>query len=95
MNIYRLDPIASGHPSWQYSEEKNCVWACAPTPQAARELVAAKTGFATLGASGARSPWQDATVTSCIPQPTMSHMAAGDVVREDGSSVDYAPADAS
>lgn len=90
MNVYRLDPITSGDPSWQYSEEKNTVWACAPTAEDARELVAAKTGFARLGVRGARSPWQDATVTTCVLQPTMKLLSAEDVVRQDGSSVDYA-----
>lgn len=94
MNIYRLDPIAPGHSDWQYSEEKDCVWACAPTPTEARDLVAAKTGFATLGATGAKSPWQDEAVTSCVPQPTMTLMRAGEVVREDGSPVDYKIAEA-
>lgn len=88
MNIYRLDPILPGHSSWQYSEEKNCVWACAPTPTEARDLVAAKTVSATLDATGAKSPWQDEAVTSCVGQPSMTHLRAGDVVREDGSLVD-------
>jgi hypothetical protein len=90
MNIYRLDPITPGHTSWRYSEEKDCVWACAPTPEKARELVAARSGFARLATPGATSPWLDASVTSCTPQPTMTLMSEGDVVREDGSSVDYA-----
>jgi hypothetical protein len=88
MNIYRLDPIVPGHSCWQFSEEKDCVWACAPSLREARDLVAAKTGFAALGATGANSPWQDEAVTSCVLQPTMTLMCAGDVVREDGSPVD-------
>jgi hypothetical protein len=94
MNIYRLDPIVPDHSSWKYSEEKDCVWACAPSPTEARDLVAANTGFATLGATGAKSPWQDEAVTSCVLQPTMSLMSAGDVMREDGSPVDYKSASA-
>jgi hypothetical protein len=89
MNIYRLEPITFDPSSWQYSAEKNGVWACAPTPEEARALVAAKTGFAALAVAGARSPWQDATVTSCVPEPTMRLLDVGDVVRQDGSSVDY------
>ena len=95
MNIYRLDPIDPGHSCWQYLEEKNSVWAGAPTPRQARDLVAATTGFARLGMTGARSPWQDEAVTSCVPQPTMTLLRAGDVVRQDGSPVDYKSAEAS
>jgi len=95
MNIYRLDPIDSGRSSWQYSEERNCVWACAGTPGEARALVAAKTGFARLGAPDGQSPWQDETVTSCVVQPTMTIMRAGDVIRQDGSPVDYENAQSS
>jgi hypothetical protein len=89
MNIYRLDPIAPGHPSWRYSEEKDTVWACAPTAAQARDLVAAKSGFAKHAEAGAISPWQDATATSCVLEPTMSLMRPGSVVREDGSRVDF------
>jgi hypothetical protein len=71
------------------------VWACAPTPREARDLVAAKAGFATLGATGAKSPWQDEAITSCVLQPTMTLMRTGDVVREDGSPVDFKSAEAS
>jgi len=95
MNIYRLDPIEPGHSCWQYSKEKNRIWACAPTPKDARDLVATKTRFSMLGVIGARSPWQDEAVTSCVLQPSMTHMSAGDVVREDGSPVDYTGVDAS
>jgi hypothetical protein len=89
MNVYRLDPIDPSHPSWRYSEEKDAVWACAPTAQAAREWVAAKSGFARHDAPGAQSPWRDATVTSCVLEPTLSRMSEGSVVREDGSRVDF------
>ncbi len=89
MNVYRLDPIDSGHPGWRYSEEKEVVWACAATPKQARDLVAAKTGFAELGAAGVKSPWQDEAATSCVLAPTMSLMRAESVVREDGSLVDF------
>ena len=52
MNVYRLDPIEPGHPSWRFSDEKDTVWACAPTAKRARDLVAAKSGFAKYGAEG-------------------------------------------
>jgi hypothetical protein len=89
MNVYRLDPIKPGHPSWRYSREKDTVWACAPTEQEARDLVAGKSGFAELAEPDAASPWRDATVTSCVLDPTISLMRAGNVVREDGSAVDF------
>jgi hypothetical protein len=89
MNVYRLDPIKPGHPSWRYSQEKDAVWACAPTAQAARDLVTEKSGFAKHREPGASSPWRDATVTSCVLEPTMSAMSDGTVVREDGSRVDF------
>jgi len=88
MNVYRLDPIEPGHPSWRFSDEKDTVWACAPTAKRARDLVAAKSGFAKYGAEGDQSPWQDQAVTSCILQPTMPLMSPETVVREDGSLVD-------
>ena len=88
MNIYRLDPIEPGHLSWRFSEEKDTVWACAPTAKQARDLVAAKSGFAKYGAKGDQSPWQDGAVTSCVLQPTMSLMSPETVIREDGSLVD-------
>ena len=88
MNIYRLDAIDPDHPSWQNSTEQECVWAAAPTPKKARDLVAAKSGFAKYGAKGDQSPWQDGAVTSCVLQPTMSLMSPETVVREDGSLVD-------
>jgi len=72
MNIYRLDPIEPGHLSSRSSDEKDTIWACAPTAKRARELAAAKSGFAKYGAEGDQSPWQDEAVTSCVLQPTMS-----------------------
>lgn len=89
MNVYRLDPIKPGHSSWRLSDEKDTVWACAPTAKQARELVAAKSGFAKYAAEGDRSPWEDEAVTSCVLEPTISLMSAGTVVREDGSLVDF------
>ncbi len=89
MNVYRLDPINPGDKSWQYSVEKNTVWTCAPTPREAREQVASKTGFRAFAATGKLSPWQDASVTSCAIEPTMNYPNAGEVVRDDGSLVDY------
>ena len=50
MNIYRLDPIDPNDPSWQNSIEKDSVWACAPTPKEARDLVAEKTKAGVPGA---------------------------------------------
>ncbi len=89
MNVYRLDPLKPGHPSWRYSEEKDTVWACAPTAQAARDLVAVKSGFAKHAEAGAKSPWRDATVTSCVFDQTITLMSRETVVREDGSLVDF------
>lgn len=89
MTIYRLDPIDPGHSTWDYSQEKNSVWACAPTGAEARDLVAAKSGFAAIAVPGARSPWQNAAVTSCVSQPTMTHLSLGEVIRQDGSTVAY------
>ena len=91
MNIYRLDPIDEEHPSWELSTEKECVWAAAATPKEARDLVAAKTrpdsGIATTPAHETNSPWQNAAVTSCVWEPSMTHVRAGTVVRADGSIV--------
>lgn len=89
MNVYRLNPIDTSDPSWQYSKEKDTVWTCAPTPEAARELVASKTGFADFAALGVTSPWRDEKVTSCVAEPTMSYPQSGEVSREDGSRVDF------
>ena len=88
MNVYRLDPIDQNHPSWQNSNEQECVWASAPTPKDARDLVADKTRRRVLSETGIKSPWQDEAVTSCILDPSMIHIRAGAVVRTDGSIVD-------
>lgn len=87
MNIYRLDPIDPNHSSWQNSAEKDSVWASAPTPKDARDLVADKTRLGGQGAIGSKSPWQDQAVTSCIWEPSMTYIDAGTVVRADGSLV--------
>jgi len=87
MNIYRLNPIDSGHACWLFSNEKDMVWACAPDPGSARSLVAAKTRISDHGEEPSPSPWEDEAVTSCILDPTMSLMRAGAVVRQDGSVV--------
>jgi hypothetical protein len=87
MNVYRLDPIDPGHPSWKFSQEKDTVWAAAPTETAARELVASRSGFDP--ASDETSPWKNPVVTSCVLDPTIELLNAGEVVRQDGSDVDY------
>ena len=87
MKVYRLDPIAPGDPSWQYSIEKDSVWTCAATPNDARKLVAEKAEADVAGATTLKSPWLNAAVTSCVLEPTMSHIRAGTVVRADGSLV--------
>jgi hypothetical protein len=97
MNIYRLDPINPNNSVWQNSIEKDSVWAAAPTGNDARDLVAAKTWpagktppagmVADASSPDTKSPWQDAALTSCTWEPTMSHLEAGDVVRADGSRV--------
>jgi hypothetical protein len=87
MNIYRLDPIDSGHPSWRQSVEKDTVWACAPTPNAARKLVADKTALDVDGGRELASPWENEALTSCVREPTMTLLRAGAVVRADGSNV--------
>jgi hypothetical protein len=89
MNVYRLDPIDAASASWKYSEEKDTVWTSAATPKEARDQAAAHTGFAAASEPGAVSPWQDEKVTSCIEEPTMSYPDPGEVIREDGSKVDY------
>ncbi len=89
MNVYRLDPVDPGHASWQYSVEKNSVWTCAANAKEARDLVASRTGFAADAAPSVLSPWQDARVTSCTIEPTMNYPNPGEVVRDDGSLVDY------
>jgi hypothetical protein len=87
MNVYRLDPIDPGHPSWRHSIEKDTVWAGAPTSNDARNLVADKTRLDVHGGTGLKSPWQDEAVTSCVWEPSMTHIPAGTVVRADGSIV--------
>lgn len=89
MSVYRLDPIKPGDPSWANSMEKDCLWAGASSPQAARDLVAEKTRgpAAPDTKSPSKSPWQDAAVTSCSLEPTLSHIRDGTVVRADGSHV--------
>jgi hypothetical protein len=86
MNVYRLDPIDPRDPSWGNSLEKDSVWAGAATPDEARELVAEKTR-PDAGAAGLKSPWRDAALTSCVLEPSISHIGAGTVVRADGSLV--------
>jgi len=87
MNVYRLDPIDPGHPSWQYSTEKDTLWTCAPTPGEARDLVASRTGFAAFASLGATSPWKEEKVASCTLEPTMNYPNPGEVIRDDGSLV--------
>jgi len=86
MNVYRLDPIEPGDPSWKASIEYDSVWACAPSPEDARALVARKTRT-DPEAPRFDSPWLDSAVTSCVPQPTMHLMDAETVLRADGSPV--------
>lgn len=86
MTIYRLDPLDPGHRSWTNSDEKDSVWASAETPEAARELVADKTKLGDEDAG--ESPWRLEAVTSCVVEPTMTHVDAGTVVRGDGSLVE-------
>jgi hypothetical protein len=87
MNVYRLNPIDPGHPSWRFSIEKDPVWTCAPTPKDARALVAVKTGLGADAAAGTSSPWLDETATTCVLEPTMTYPDPGEVIREDGSLV--------
>ena len=89
MNIYRLDPIKPSHPSWRRSVEKDTVWACAATPSAARKLVAGKAALEASTKAEFKSPWENATLTSCVEEPTMTLLNPGDVVRADGSRVGH------
>jgi hypothetical protein len=75
MKVYRLDPIAPGDPSWQYSIEKDSVWRCAASPNDARKLVAEKAKAAVAGATAPKSPWLDAAVTSCAWEPSIAIFA--------------------
>ncbi len=86
MKIYRLDPIESADPSWANSIERDSIWASAATPNDARNLVAERTRLDAQGAE-AQSPWRDEALTSCVWEPSMSHLRAGTVVRADGSLV--------
>jgi hypothetical protein len=90
MSVYRLDPTDSERPSWALSTEKDAVWAGAATPGDARDLVARKTGVASRHPGSDQippSPWRDEAATSCVWEPTMTHIRAGTVVRADGSLV--------
>ena len=87
MNIYRLNPIDPGHANWRHSTENDVVWACAPNAAWARALVAGKTRVRSHGKDLLESPWEDQNLTSCILDPTMSLLHAGDVVRQDGSAI--------
>jgi len=87
MNVYRLDPIDPGHPSWKFSVEQATVWAAAASEAAARELAASRSGFDP--ACGGTSPWKNPAVVSCALDPTITLLNEGDVVREDGSEVNY------
>jgi hypothetical protein len=89
MNVYRLDPVDPGHASWAFSKEKNSVWVGSPTADKARDLAAARSGFDDLATPGAVSPWNNSTVTSCVLDPTLKLLKEGDVVRQDGSEVEY------
>ena len=85
MNVYRLEPVDSDHASWRHTIEQEMVWACAATPEEARRLVAEKT--VAPGSGVDQSPWLDSKASSCILDPTMKLFDAGDVVRQDGSTV--------
>jgi hypothetical protein len=87
MNVYRLDPIDPGHSSWKFSVEKDSVWATAASEAAARELASSRSGFDP--ACGETSPWKNPMVVSCALDPTITPRNAGEVVREDGSEVNY------
>ncbi len=87
MNVYRLDPIDPDHPSWRNSTEQEGVWVAGLTPKDARDLVADKTRTDKVGAD-ATSPWRDERVTSCVLEPSVTHILPGSVVRGDGSLVD-------
>lgn len=87
MPIYRLAPLKRDDESWAFSVEKTHVWVGALTPEQARALAAAKTGFYRLATPGMVSPWLDAAVTSCEEDASMSYPAQGEVIREDGSRV--------
>jgi hypothetical protein len=85
MNVYRLDPIDPDHPVWKLSTEQDTIWASAQTEEAARDLVASRSGF--NAASGETSPWKNPAVTSCTLDSTMKLLNPGDVIRGDGSQL--------
>lgn len=91
MSVYRLDPINPNHPSWRLSTEKECVWVGARTAKEARDLAAERTSVDTQTPADpprpTTSPWQDETLTSCVWEPTITHVRAGTVERADGSIV--------
>ena len=89
MNVFRLDPIDPGHASWAFSKEKNMIWVGSPTADKARDLAAARSGFDLQATPDATSPWKNPAVTSCVLDPTMKLLNEGDVVRADGSEVEY------
>jgi hypothetical protein len=89
MKVFRLWPVLTDDPLWKYSVEKTHLWAGALTPGDARDLVAVKSGFYKLADAGAASPWKDARVTGCAEEPTMDYPSAGEVIREDGSTVNH------
>ncbi len=89
MSVYRLDPIDPGQASWSYSMEKDTVWACAATPEAARELASVRSGFESAAPKDVSSPWKDPRIVSCTLEPTMTYPDPGQVMREDGSLVEF------
>jgi hypothetical protein len=89
MNVYRLDPIEPGHESWRYSKEKDPVWVCAATPEEARELASEKSGFEAVAPKGVPSPWKDESLVACAQETAMTYPDPGQVIREDGSLVDF------
>ena len=87
MSVYHLQPIYMNHRSWRSSDGKDGVWACAPAAKDARALVADKTRVEMRDGAASLSPWQDETVTSCVLEPSMTHLHAGVAVMADGSLV--------
>jgi hypothetical protein len=85
MNVYRLEPADPDHPSWRHTIEQELVWACAATPEQARQLVATKS--VAPGSEVVQSPWLDPKASSCVLDETMKLFDAGDVVRQDGSAL--------
>lgn len=89
MPVYRLDPIDADSAAWKYSQEKDTLWTAAGSPKFAREQAAARSGFAALAEPGAVSPWLDEKLTSCVEAPNQTYPDFGEVIREDGSKVDF------